>query len=161
MDVGAVQTALRDQGLDGWLLYDFQGTNPIAQRLAGLGGGGHMASRRWFYMIPASGEPRGLVHKIESHNLDRVPGPVLQPAPLYPGSMRREGIGGTVRVEFVVDVDGRVANTQVVETTHTAFNDAAVSAVSKWKFRPGMKNGRKVNTRMCVPIVFTLAEQID
>ena len=44
MDVGAVQTALRDQGLDGWLLYDFQGANPIAQRLAGLGGGGH--SRR-------------------------------------------------------------------------------------------------------------------
>ena len=34
MDVGAVQTALRDQGLDGWLLYDFQGANPIAQRAA-------------------------------------------------------------------------------------------------------------------------------
>lgn len=75
MDIGAVQAALRDQGLDGWLLYDFQGANPIAQRLAGLGGGGHLASRRWYYMIPATGEPRGLVHKIESHNLDRLPGP--------------------------------------------------------------------------------------
>jgi Xaa-Pro aminopeptidase len=75
MDVGAVQAALRDSGLDGWLLYDFQGANPIAQRLAGLGGGGHLASRRWFYMIPARGEPRGLVHKIERHNLDRLPGP--------------------------------------------------------------------------------------
>jgi protein TonB len=90
-------------------------------------------------------------------DLDRVPEPVIQHSPLYPGEMRREGIGGTVKVEFVVDVEGRVAETQVVETTHRAFNDAAVSAVSKWKFRPGVKNGRKVNTRMCVPIVFTLA----
>jgi Xaa-Pro aminopeptidase len=74
LDVGAVQQALREQGLDGWLWYDFQGANPIAQRMAGLGGGGHMASRRWFYMIPASGEPRGLVHAIERHNLDALPG---------------------------------------------------------------------------------------
>src|SRR5687768_14431474 len=74
VDVGAVQQALREQGLDGWLWYDFQGANPIAQRLAGLGGGGHMASRRWFYLIPASGEPRALVHAIERHNLDRLPG---------------------------------------------------------------------------------------
>lgn len=74
VDVGAVQRALREQGLDGWLWYDFQGTNPIAQRLAGLGGGGHLASRRWFYFIPAAGEPRGLVHAIERHNLDRLPG---------------------------------------------------------------------------------------
>ena len=74
IDVVAVQKALRDQGLDGWLLYDFQGANPIAQRLAGLGRGGHMASRRWFYLIPASGEPRGLVHAIEKNNLDALPG---------------------------------------------------------------------------------------
>jgi Xaa-Pro dipeptidase len=75
IDVRAVQQALRDQGLDGWLWYDFQGANPIAQRLAGIGrDGGHLASRRWFYLIPANGEPRGLVHKIERHNLDRLPG---------------------------------------------------------------------------------------
>jgi Xaa-Pro aminopeptidase len=74
LDVGAVQHALREQGLDAWLLYDFQGANPIAQRLAGLGRGGHMASRRWFYLIPATGEPRGLVHAIERHNLDALPG---------------------------------------------------------------------------------------
>ena len=54
--------------------YDFQGANPIAQRLAGLGRRRALASRRWFYFIPASGEPRGLVHAIERHNLDRLPG---------------------------------------------------------------------------------------
>jgi Xaa-Pro aminopeptidase len=74
LDVGAVQRALKEQGLDGWLWYDFQGANPIAQRMAGLTPGGHMATRRWFYFIPATGEPRGLVHKIEKHNLDTLPG---------------------------------------------------------------------------------------
>jgi Xaa-Pro dipeptidase len=74
VDVPAVQQAIRAQALDGWLWYDFQGSNPIAQRLAGLDGGGHMTTRRWFYLVPASGEPRGLVHAIEQHNLDALPG---------------------------------------------------------------------------------------
>src|SRR6476620_187850 len=76
VDVAAVQEALRAEGLDGWLLYDFRGSNPIAARLAGIGeGGGHLATRRWFYLVPSSGEPRGLVHAIERHNLDHLPGP--------------------------------------------------------------------------------------
>jgi Xaa-Pro aminopeptidase len=74
LDVAAVQHALRDERLDGWLLYDFHGSNPIAQRLAGLGGGTHMTTRRWYYLVPSSGEPRGLVHAIERHNLDHLPG---------------------------------------------------------------------------------------
>ncbi len=75
VDVSAVQEALRAEGLDGWLLYDFQGSNPIATRVTGLGQrGGHLSTRRWFYLVPASGEPRGLVHAIERHNLDHLPG---------------------------------------------------------------------------------------
>lgn len=75
VDVGAVQEALKAEGLDGWLLYDFQGSNPIASRVAGIGrNGGHLATRRWFYLVPAAGEPRGLVHAIERHNLDHLPG---------------------------------------------------------------------------------------
>lgn len=77
LDVDAVQRALRAERLDGWLLYDFHGSNPIAARLAGLTGGGHMTTRRWFYLIPAAGEPRGLVHAIERHNLDALPGDKL------------------------------------------------------------------------------------
>ena len=75
LDVAAIQQILRDDGLDGWLLYDFHGSNPIAAGLAGLNGGGHMATRRWYYLIPAQGEPRGVVHAIERHNLDGLPGP--------------------------------------------------------------------------------------
>jgi Xaa-Pro aminopeptidase len=74
LDISAIQRALNEQGLDGWLWYDFQGANPIAQRMAGLNGGGHMATRRWFYLVPATGTPRGLVHQIEPHTLDRLPG---------------------------------------------------------------------------------------
>src|SRR5512134_3783530 len=72
--IDAVQRALREEHLDGWLLYDFQGSNPIASRLVGLASSGKMATRRWYYLIPASGDPRGLVHAIERHNLDELPG---------------------------------------------------------------------------------------
>jgi Xaa-Pro dipeptidase len=74
LDIAAIQTTLQADGLDGWLLYDFHGSNPIASRLAGLNGGGHMTTRRWYYLIPATGQPRGLVHAIERHNLDALPG---------------------------------------------------------------------------------------
>jgi Xaa-Pro aminopeptidase len=74
MDVPAIQRALAAERLDGWLLYDFHGSNPIAQQLTGLAGGVHMTTRRWYYLIPAAGEPRALVHAIEQHNLDHLPG---------------------------------------------------------------------------------------
>jgi Xaa-Pro aminopeptidase len=74
LDVAAIQQALRAESLDGWLLFDFHGSNPIATRLAGLADGPHMTTRRWYYLIPSSGEPRGLVHAIERHNLDSLPG---------------------------------------------------------------------------------------
>jgi Xaa-Pro aminopeptidase len=75
LDVAAVQKTLAADGLDAWLLYDFHGLNPIASEIAGVGhGDGHLATRRWFYLIPSSGEPRGLVHAIERGALDRVPG---------------------------------------------------------------------------------------
>jgi Xaa-Pro dipeptidase len=74
LDVTAIQRALATEGLDGWLLYDFHGSNPIAAQLTGLAGGAHMTTRRWYYLIPAGGEPRALVHAIERHNLDHLPG---------------------------------------------------------------------------------------
>jgi Xaa-Pro aminopeptidase len=72
-DLPAVQAAIRTLGFDGWLLYDFRGLNVLARRVVGLGGDG-MLTRRWFYFIPAQGEPRKLVHRIESGALDHLPG---------------------------------------------------------------------------------------
>jgi Xaa-Pro dipeptidase len=74
LPIEAVQRALADDGIDGWLLYDFHGSNPISARLTGLAGSKKMATRRWYYLIPATGAPRGLVHAIERHNLDGLPG---------------------------------------------------------------------------------------
>ena len=74
INVAAVQESLKAEGLDGWLLYDFHGSNPIAARLVGTNNGAKMTTRRWFYLIPATGEPRGLVHAIERKTLDALPG---------------------------------------------------------------------------------------
>jgi Xaa-Pro dipeptidase len=73
LSIPAVQAALIEDGLDGWLLYDFHGSNPIARRLAGIDSG-TKTTRRWYYVIPAKGEPKKLVHAIESFNLDHLPG---------------------------------------------------------------------------------------
>lgn len=73
MDIPALQRALVEQGLDGWLLYDFRGQNPTA--LTALGLGGHMLTRRWFYLVPARGAPRLLLHAIELRSFPaEVPG---------------------------------------------------------------------------------------
>jgi Xaa-Pro dipeptidase len=74
LSIPAVQNALKEEGLDGWLLYDFHGSNPIARRLTGLDAASKMTTRRWYYVIPAQGEPKKLVHAIEPYNLDHLPG---------------------------------------------------------------------------------------
>jgi Xaa-Pro aminopeptidase len=74
LDLTAIQRALRESGLDGWLLYDFHGSNPIATRLSGVDRSAHLTTRRWYYLIPREGAPRALVHAIERHNLDLLPG---------------------------------------------------------------------------------------
>src|SRR5260370_42314818 len=71
-DLPSVQAALVQQGLDGWLLYDFRGLNILARRVVGLAPE-QMLSRRWFYYVPARGEPRKLTHRIEPHSLDALP----------------------------------------------------------------------------------------
>ncbi len=71
-DVSSVQAAVRENGCDGWLLYDFRGLNVLAARVVGTADT-HL-TRRWFYFVPASGTPRKLVHAIESGSLDHLPG---------------------------------------------------------------------------------------
>ncbi len=71
--IGRIQQALRDFDLPAWLLYGFQNLDPIATRI--LRFEPHLlATRRWFYLIPAEGEPSKLVHRIESSILDHLPG---------------------------------------------------------------------------------------
>src|SRR5947207_15505132 len=71
--VAEIQKALQAAKLDGWLFYDFRGSDPLAPRILKLGE--HASgSRRWFYYIPATGEPTRIVHSIERGKLEVLPG---------------------------------------------------------------------------------------
>jgi len=72
MDLDAIQAALRQLSLDGWLFYDHHHRDPIAYRVLGIKP--VMCTRRWYYLVPAKGEPAKLVHRIEKGNLDGLPG---------------------------------------------------------------------------------------
>jgi len=73
MNLDAIQSALRESKLDGWLFYDHHHRDPIAARILSLDPNAHI-TRRWYYFIPATGEPRKLVHRIEQARLDALPG---------------------------------------------------------------------------------------
>jgi Xaa-Pro aminopeptidase len=73
MDLDSIRRALGPAGVDGWLLYDFRGSNPIARSLIGFDPK-QIGTRRWFYWIPAQGEPVGIVHAIEREAVGKAPG---------------------------------------------------------------------------------------
>jgi Xaa-Pro dipeptidase len=73
MDLSEIQSALREQKMDGWLFYDHHHRDPIAGRILGLAPHG-LVSRRWYYLVPATGAPKKLVHRIEAGRLDSLPG---------------------------------------------------------------------------------------
>ncbi|MGD8328409.1 MAG: M24 family metallopeptidase [Acidobacteriota bacterium] len=72
-DLDVVQEAIRDAGVDAWLFAQFHGRDPLANRVLGLPGDAFQ-TRRWYYLVPARGEPRALVHAIEPHALEALPG---------------------------------------------------------------------------------------
>ena len=73
MNLAAIQSALREEGLDGWLFFDHHMRDPLAYRVLGLPMNLHV-TRRWYYFIPSTGEPRKLAHRIEPGHLDPLPG---------------------------------------------------------------------------------------
>lgn len=74
-DLSEIRSALEQFGFDAWLLTDFRGNNPLAQRVLELDQRPGL-SRRWYYLIPSNGEPRKLQHRIEPHALGHLPGTV-------------------------------------------------------------------------------------
>jgi Xaa-Pro dipeptidase len=73
MKLQEIQQALREEGVDAWLFFDHHERDPLAYKILGLKSASP-PTRRWYYLIPASGEPRGLVHRIEPHTLETLPG---------------------------------------------------------------------------------------
>lgn len=111
------------------------------------------------HMTRGTGKVQSLGEIFKLSDLDKQPTAVFQPAPPYPFELKRSGVEGSVNVEFIVDAQGEVVQARAVSSTHPGFEEAAVVGVLRWKFRPGMKAGRRVNTRMFVPIRFTITDE--
>ncbi len=103
-------------------------------------------------------DDRGIRNLFNISELDRAPEPIVQTPPDFPFELKREGITGRVRVGFIVDSQGNVILPYIVSSTNVGFERPAIDALKRWKFRPGMKGGRKDNTRVEQPIDFKVSE---
>lgn len=91
-------------------------------------------------------------------NLDQAPVARFQAKPVYPFELKRARVSGEVMVAFIVNSDGDVVEAYAAKSDVREFEAPAVAAVSKWKFKPGRKGNRAVNTKMQVPIGFSVAD---
>ena len=98
----------------------------------------------------------GLAELFSLADLDQRPEPLATVNPVYPYEMRRAGVTGAVTVVFTVDTEGNVRDAKILRSTQREFEASALQAVLQWKFKPGKRAGRVVNTRMSLPIEFTL-----
>lgn len=83
------------------------------------------------------------------------PVPVRTVAPSYPEQLKDAGVSGLVVVRVVVDDHGNVTNPVVEKSTNQAFNQAAIDAVAKWRFKPATQSGKPVSAKVAVPIKFS------
>jgi protein TonB len=90
-------------------------------------------------------------------NLDQAPVVKFQAKPVYPFELKRARVSGEVMVGFIVNTDGDVVEAYAVRSDVREFEAPAIAAVAKWKFKPGRKGNRAVNTKMQVPIGFSVA----
>lgn len=89
-------------------------------------------------------------------DLTTPPKPIFREEPVYPLEMKRAGINGNVTLLFVIRSDGTTSDIRVLDSTNDAFEEPAIRAVRRWKFEPGEKDGKKVNTRVKQPIPFNV-----
>lgn len=105
---------------------------------------------------PAVGGGKALGNIFDLAALDQRPEARVRINPVYPFDMRRSGLRGEVIVGFIVDSDGNVRDPFIVRSSNPGFEQAAIDAVLKWKFRPGKKGGANVATRVNQPLTFSL-----
>jgi Xaa-Pro dipeptidase len=115
--IAQIQAALQKAKLDGWLFYDFRGSDPLALRILRLNSDA-IGSRRWFYYIPKSGEPTKIVHSIERYKLDTLPGKRL----IYRGweELRRH-LGGVIG--HAPDARTRESTRKKIAMQYSPMND--------------------------------------
>jgi TonB family protein len=87
-------------------------------------------------------------------DLDERPHPMKQDSPAYPRALCDDGLTGQAEIEFIIDREGRVLFPRIVSATHEDFGWAAATAVAQWRFQAPKKNGKPVEAKMRVPILF-------
>ncbi len=107
---------------------------------------------------PGANFGKGISDLFNVNDLDQKPIARVQPQPAYPYEMSRAGITGEVVVEFIINTNGDVVQAQVTRSSHREFEVPAIQAVLKWKFKPGRKGGRVVNSRASQLIEFNLGD---
>lgn len=105
-----------------------------------------------------SGNAANLGAVFNLKDLDRNPEPYLRVAPIVPQNLKHEGFEGKVVVGFILTAKGEVVEAQVISSTSVQLEDPALVAIYKWKFRPGVKGGRKVNVRMVQPFLIKVSD---
>jgi protein TonB len=102
--------------------------------------------------IPALGPSR-----FEMGDVDRAPMITARIPPPYPYLARRRGLQGAVTIRFLVDLKGKVQHLEIVNAKPTGvFEDSVLKTVSRWRFKPGMKEGEPVETWVETTIRFKL-----
>ncbi len=92
---------------------------------------------------------------------DRPPAIALQRPPYYPFESRLAGIEGTVVLDVLVNRDGSASQAWATSYPDPFLRDAAIAAVLRWKFRPGLRDGLPVEMHLRVPVTFTLGDKAD
>jgi RNA polymerase sigma factor (sigma-70 family) len=108
--------------------------------------------------LTAAAKARAPHEVFDLKQLDQKPRLVMPVSPTYPFVMAQAGVSGQVTVEFQIDASGKVAEAQVIDSSDPGFDAATLAAINRWKFDPGVKDGRMVNTRARQVIEFHLAE---
>ncbi len=107
--------------------------------------------------VPAGpGAGNGFGKVFSTVDLDKVPVATSRAAPRYPFEMKREGRSGTVVMRFVVDSRGEVSAVEIISASSPEFAREATTAMLRWKFKAGMKDGKRVATLMEMPMEFSL-----
>lgn len=90
--------------------------------------------------------------------VDVNPVPVKTPPPDYPYDLKRQGVSGVVAVATVIDETGVVTSCSVTKSSNAEFEEAAMAAVKRWKFKPAQKDGVPVKMKVTIPIRFNIEE---
>jgi len=94
----------------------------------------------------------------EASELDRAPRAVVHMPPQYPYRARQRGIEGSVQVRFLVGIDGTTSQISILQSDPTGvFDQAAIDAVSGWRFEPGQLAGEPVAAWVVAPMIFDLS----